>query len=184
MNLQFIALLFQRGYAHDFFSHESDAELSDQISIIVDCEGPILKSVVMRRIAKIWGLHKYDKKVEMRLSSLFPASLSANGAEDDFIWNEARIYTQTYHFRGACFYPSSKRRIQEVCLEELGNVALHVLRSFDEINAKELTRQICRIIGIRFSELALARVIRALRVDVIRNEIHINGDLINLSNVS
>jgi hypothetical protein len=169
------------GHARDFFSCEFDAKLSDQIAMIVDGEGPVLKSVVMRRLAKIWGLNKCDKKVEARLSSLFPDSLSADGAEDDFVWHEARICPKTYHFRGAGCYPSSRRKVQEVCLEELGNVALHVLKSGDGINAKELTRQVCRVIGTNFSETALARVNRALRIDFIRNEIYVDGEMIKLS---
>jgi len=172
------------GYARDFFVHEFDAQIRDQIAMIVDAEGPILKSVVMRRMARVWRLSRYDKKVEARLSGLFPDAITANGAEEDFVWHEARICPRTYHFRGACFYPSSRRKVQEVCLEELGNVALHVLKSGDEMNVKELTRQVCRVIGTSFSELALVRVNRALRIDFIRNEIHIYGDRIKLSEVS
>lgn len=169
------------GYARDFFLPEFDGELSDQLAIIVDGEGPVLKSVVMKRLAKTWGLGRFDKKVEARLSGLFPDSISANGAEKDFVWHEARIDPKTYHFRGACFYPSSRRKVQEVCLEELGNVALYVLKSVDELNVKELTRRVCRIIGTSTSDLALERINRALRIDFIRNEIHIDGDTLKLS---
>ena len=35
------------GYARDFFLPESDGELSDQLAIIVDGEGPVLKSIVL-----------------------------------------------------------------------------------------------------------------------------------------
>lgn len=169
------------GYAGDFFLPESDGELSDQLALIVDGEGPVLKSVVMKRLAKAWGLGRFDKKVEARLSSLFPDSTSANGAEEDFVWHEARIAPKTYHFRGACFYRSSRRKVQEVCLEELGNVALHVLQSVEELNVDELARRVCRIIGTSSSGLARERTNRALRIDFIRNEIHIDGDTIELS---
>jgi hypothetical protein len=169
------------GYARDFFLPESDDELSDQLAIIIDGEGPILKSVVMKRLAKAWGLGRFDQKVEARLSSLFSDSISANGAEEDFVWHEARIGPKTYHFRGSCFYPSSRRKVQEVCVEELGNVALYVLESVDELNVEELTRRVCRIIGTSFSDLAHERINRALRIDFIRNEIHIDNDMIKLS---
>jgi hypothetical protein len=169
------------GYARDFFLPESDGELSDQLAIIVDGEGPVLKSAVMKRLAKAWGLERFDQKVEARLSSLFPDSISANGAEEDFVWHEARIGPKTYHFRGSCFYPSSRRKVQEVCLEELGNVSLYVLESVEELNVEELTRRVCRIIGTSSSDLARERINRALRIDFIRNEIHIDGDTIKLS---
>jgi len=169
------------GYARDFFLPESDGELSDQLAIIVDGEGPVLKTVVMKRLAKAWGLGRFDQKVGARLSSLFPDSISANGAEEDFVWHEARIGPKTYHFRGACLYPSSKRKVQEVCLEELGNVALYVLESVEELNLEELTRRVCRIIGTNYSNLARERINQALRIDFIRNEIDIDGDTMKLS---
>jgi hypothetical protein len=146
------------GYARDFFLPESDGELSDQLAIIVDGEGPVLKSVAMKRLAKAWGLGRFDKKIETRLSSLFPDSISANGAEEYFVWHEARICPKTYHFRGACFFPSSRRKVHEVCLEELGNAALYVLERVKELNVEELTRRVCRIIGTRSSELARERI--------------------------
>lgn len=169
------------GFECDFFLPESDGELSDQLAIIVDNEGPVLKSVVMKRLAKAWGLGRFDKKVEARLISLFPDDISANGVEEHFVWHEARIGPKTYHFRGACFYPSSRRKVQEVCLEELGNVALYVLKSANELNVEELTRRVCRIIGTCFSDLALERINRALKIDFIRNEIHIDENTIKLS---
>ena len=169
------------GCASDFLLPESGSELSDQLAMIVDGEGPVLKSVVMKRLAKAWGLGKFDKKIEARLSSLFPESISANGAEEDFVWHEARICPKTYHFRGACFFPSSRRKVHEVCLEELGNVALYVLESVEKLNVEELARRVCRIIGTSSSDLARERINRALRIDFIRNEIHIDGDTIKLS---
>lgn len=169
------------GCARDFFLPESDSELSDQLAMIVDGEGPVLKSIVMKRLARAWRLRVFDKKVEARLSSLFPDSISANGAEEDFVWHEARICPKTYHFRGACFYPSSRRKAHEVCLEELGNVALHVLKSVDELNVEGLARRVCRIIGTSSSDLARERISRALRIDFIRNEIYIDGDTIKLT---
>jgi hypothetical protein len=169
------------GYACDFFLTEYDSELSDQLAMIVDGEGPVLKSIAMKRLAKAWGISKVDKKVEERLSSLFPNSISANGAEGDFVWHEARICPKTYHFRGACFDPSSRRKVQEVCLEELGNAALYVLESVEELNVEGLTRRVCRIIGTSSSDLARERINQALRIDFIRNEIRIDGDMIKLS---
>ena len=163
-------------YARDFFLPESDDELSKQLAIIIDGEGPILKSVVMRQLAKAWGLGRFDQKVKARLSSLFSDFISANGAEEDFVCG-----SKTYHFRGSCFYSSSRRKVQEVCVEELGNVALYVLESVDELNVEDLTRRVCRIIGTSFSDLARERINRALRIDFIRNEIHIDNDMIKLS---
>lgn len=169
------------GYTRDFFLPESDGDLSDQLAIIVDGEGPVLKSVVMERLAKAWGLGRFNQKFEARLSSLFPDSLARMVLKRISFGMRHLLAPRRITFGVHALYLSSRRKVQEVCLEELGNVALYVLEGAEELNVVELTRRVCQIIGTSSSDFRRERINRALRIDFIRDELHIDGDTIMLS---
>lgn len=168
------------GSAEKFYHASSDNKLREQIAMIVAEEGPILKSTLVRRVAKFWQLNRYNRNVEARINAIFPPWVTTAGAEESFVWCEPRISPASRHFRGANSFPSSKRKAEEVCLEELGNIAIYVLDDGIEMTMDELTRRICRVIGTRSSQAALERVNGALKIPRIRNAVESSGKLITV----
>jgi len=66
-----------------FYGPSSADAIRQQMLRIVECEGPILESVLMRRVAEEWGFGRAGAKIRTILKRFFPTRLakSMNGEE-------------------------------------------------------------------------------------------------------
>lgn len=165
------------GLPDAFYEHSSKHELRRQLLEVINTEGPVVDSVLFKRIARAWGLAKTGKRIEELLRNLVPGHInSTREGEACFYWPEDIHAAQWEGFRVAGQDDSSKRTIEEISLEEIGNLALFVLSEHGGTSAADLARTICRLLRIaRTTGNAEARVSEALRHGLV-------GDLVESDN--
>jgi hypothetical protein len=74
--------------------------------------------------------------------------------------------------------PESRRAIEEICLEELGNVALCLLSQEGNTSREGLAKAVCRLLGIsRTTTEAEDRIYRALVHGPAAKRIKIEGGI-------
>jgi hypothetical protein len=99
-----------------------------------------------------------------------------------FYWPETSQPAQWEDFRVADDLEESKRQLDELCAEELGNLAMFILSEHGGTSVGELARSICRLQRIaRTSADAEARITRALEVGRARELIRLNVGMVSLA---
>ncbi|TWI67730.1 AAA domain-containing protein [Pseudoduganella lurida] len=142
-----------------FHDSASADTLRHQLGRIVQEEGPVAQSVAFRRITRAWGLARSGARIEKHLAALLPVATTADG----FLW-PAHLDPATWTgHRLPGPEAESKRAIDEVPLEELGNLAVYVLGQLGSTTQSGVARAVCRLLGIaRTTAEAEARIGRAL----------------------
>lgn len=132
-----------------FYEFSSRPEIRRQLLEVLNAEGPIADAALFRRIARAWGLSRTGKRIEELLRSLIPSNLNTTRAGDIcFYWPEGIHPAQWDGFRVAGSEAASRRPVEEISLEELGNLAVFILTEHGSTSFEDLARSICRLQGV------------------------------------
>ena len=170
------------GSPDNFYDYESQRILAGQLAQVINTEGPIADVVLFRKVARAWGLARTGRRIEELLRSLLPAMV-VNTIEGGttFYWPEGSKPALWQEFRVADDADDSKRQLNEVCLEELANLAIFILSEHGATSVSELARTICRLQRIaRTSADAEARIVRALEAGRAKELVRMNEGSVNL----
>jgi very-short-patch-repair endonuclease len=148
-----------------FYEGRSNRELAENIRQVAQTEGPVLEAVLFRRIARAWGLERTGSKIVERLRMLVPRSIVSTHEDSRiFYWPEGSIPGSWHTYRIASpDDEASRRHVDEVCLEELAVLVIHVLEQAGASPRGGIARIVCRLIGMaRMPVDAEARVAEAV----------------------
>lgn len=150
-----------------FYERAAIPMLRAQLMNVIQAEGPIMQDLLLKRIARAWGLPRMTRRIEEHLVRLapFPARPGADGAAvfwpsdvDPATWEGFRVPAQD---------AQARRAIDEISLEELGNAALYVLSQQGGTATDSLARTVSRLFGVsRTMADAETRILQALSVGV------------------
>ena len=143
-----------------FYDHHSASILTAQILQVVEGEGPISDTLLFRKIARSWGLERTGSRIVERLKALIPASVyTTQEGSVIFYWPSSLSEPATPFFRIATEDANSRRHIDEVCLEEIGAIVLHVLNQTGSSPRMDTAKVVCRLVGMSAATaVAVARV--------------------------
>ena len=147
------------GAPDDFHERAALATLRAQLVNTIELEGPILRELLFRRVARAWGQPRMSRRIEELLTRLAPHAPDSAGVywpreAAPATWDGVRIPSTA---------AESRRAIDEISREELANAALHVLQQQGSTSVDSLARAVCRLFGIaRTTADAEARIVGAL----------------------
>ena len=172
-----------KGTPDTFYEHGSSASLQAHILAVVNTEGPVLDTVLFKRIARAWGLERTGPRIVERLRKLIPSSVSRTVEGDKtFYWPSASQPAQMLRFRVANADEPSRRHISEVCLEEVGALMRHVLEQAGGSSRQELARTSCRMLGMnRMPADAEARALAAIDLLVSSGMAKADGEVVRVA---
>lgn len=137
------------GDSEAFYEHRASQHLTSALVKVIETEGPISDAVLFRKLARAWGLQRTGSGIVERLKSLVPTSVErTNEGSVVFYWPSAVHPVALNFFRIADASANSKRHIDDVCLEEIGGLVLHVLCQTGSAPAGDVARTVCRLIGM------------------------------------
>ncbi|MES2259746.1 MAG: DUF3320 domain-containing protein [Pseudomonadota bacterium] len=149
--------------AGQLYEAASVPTLRAQLLAIVNAEGPVADAVVFKRMSRAWGLSRSGRRVEELLGVLLPAQIARTVDGATFYWPEGADPGTWDSFRVAGDDAESRRPIEEICIEEIGNIALFILSQHGGTSREDLARSVCRLLGItRTTAEAEERIARAL----------------------
>ena len=120
--------ILPKGVPEDFHGSKASSILREHIVAVVNIEGPVLDSVLFKRVARAWGLERTGPRIVERLRGLAPSSIIKTvDGERTFYWPAESQPFQWSEFRVAGHDEQSRRHIDEVALEEIGALMRHVL---------------------------------------------------------
>lgn len=149
-----------------FYEHRSTRELNAHLDAVVAAEGPVLEAVLFRRVARAWGLERTGSRITERLRQLAGSKFKTTVDGDrTFYWPVGSEPSRCRSFRVAGEQDTSRRHIDEVALEEVGALMLHILDQSGSTSEAELGRTACRLLGMyRVPADAEARASRAVEL--------------------
>jgi very-short-patch-repair endonuclease len=147
-----------------FYERGSMPTLASQLLKVIETEGPVSQAVVYKRVTRAWGLSRVGNRIEAHLSALVPRLITRttdNGVA--FYWPEHANPSTWEGIRVPGSDPETRRGIDEISLEELGNAAVYVLSQQGGTSQDGLAKAVCRLLGVaRTTSEAGARISRAL----------------------
>jgi hypothetical protein len=148
-----------------FYEFRTGQLLTEQMAQVIDGEGPVSEALLFRKVARAWGLERTGSRIVERLKALAPASASKSYEDSrTFYWPKSVPHTSFSHFRIADNTASSKRHIDEVCLEEISAIVLQVLQQAGSAPHQDVARSVCHLVGMSTATApAVARVVLAIR---------------------
>jgi Protein of unknown function (DUF3320) len=156
--------------------------LKEQLTQVIDQEGPLSEAVLFRKIARAWGLERTGSRIVERLKILMPTTvLKTKDGLNIFYWPQGARPESFSLFRIADDAVTSKRHIDEVCTEEVSALVLHVLRQAGGTTRQDIARTVCRLVGMSAAtSAAIFRVTQA--VDRLKAGSHVveTGDPLRL----
>jgi len=154
----------EKGDSDHFFGSHSKLTLAAQLVRTIETEGPVSQAMVFKRVARAWGLSRVGNRIVTHLSTLVPGLVvrtMENGTI--FYWPRQANPEIWEGFRVPGQDPETRRGIDEICLEELGNAAVYVLTQQGGMSQDGLARSVCRLLGVaRTTDAAVTRISRAL----------------------
>ena len=117
--------------ADAFFDSAYDSVLRTMISHVVEVEGPVLDTVLARRIARAHGWQRTGSQIQQRVEKL--ALKAHRTTEEDvgtFYWSAAVPPDSTMVFRKAT--EEASRSVDEVCMAELLAFAMEIIATGEQ----------------------------------------------------
>ena len=147
-----------------FHDASVSAQLVENLAHVIEAEGPLTESALFRKVARAWGIERIGAKVSERLRTLAPERFERTIEEEAIFYWPAGADTGAWEqFRIAGDSDASRRHVDEVCLEELGALAHHVLLQAGASSRQAAARSVCLLLGMgRVPEEAEARVNEAM----------------------
>lgn len=166
------------GVPDAFYEPYSTGSLHDNIAHVVNLEGPILDSVLYKRVARAWGLERTGSRIVERLKGLAqPKFTKTVEGDKTFFWPTNVDPAGWREFRVSGDDQGSRRHIDEVALEEVGAVMEHILDHAGGTSRQELARITCKMLGMnRVAADAEARAMQAIAQLAERGRVEVDGD--------
>lgn len=147
-----------------FYESRSMSTLAGQLLKVIATEGPVSQAIVFKRVTRAWGLSRVGSRIEAHLSALVPSQITRttdNGVT--FYWPEHANPATWEGIRVPGADVETRRGIDEIGLEELGNAAVYLLSQQGATSQDGLAKAVCRLLGVtRTTTEAGTRISRAL----------------------
>lgn len=165
-----------------FYEPSSNSKLQNHISQVVNLEGPILEGTLYKRVARAWGLERTGSRIVDRLRSLARQRFVTTVEGDKtFLWPVDANPAEWMDFRVSNGDESSRRHIDDVALEEIGAVMLHILDQAGGTSRQELARTTCKMLGMsRVLADAEARALLAIAQLAERGRVIVDGEQVRV----
>ena len=160
----YVPACIDSGAPDSFYEYRVSLQLTEQLSQVIEAEGPVSEAVLFRKVARAWGMERTGSRIIERLKSLVPKSVKqTHEGTATFYWPSTVEAGSRSHFRMANETAPSKRHIDDVCIEEISALVLHVLHQAGGSPRQDVARSVCRLIGMaRATADAEARAVKAI----------------------
>ncbi|MDB5869829.1 MAG: hypothetical protein JWP96_2161, partial [Polaromonas sp.] len=148
-----------------FHEAAASASLVEQLTLVIETEGPLTDANLFRKVARAWGLERTNARVAERLRTLVPDRMIRTiETEAIFYWPAGADIASWERVRIAeAGDELTRRRIDDVCLEEISVLAHHVLGHAGASSREDIAHSVCRLLGMtRIPVDAQARTDEAL----------------------
>ena len=133
-----------------FYLPAADAMLRAAILEVIEVEGPVAATLLVRRIREAWGFQRSGTRIRSRILDLVPRSIrSTRDGDEIFYWPQTCAPSTWTGFRLPGPHAQQQRPLALICPEELGNLVLHVVGRHAGVSEAQVVRDACRLLGMQ-----------------------------------
>ncbi len=125
---------------------ENRSVVLNQMKEIISVEAPISKNLLFKKMLKLWNTSRAGSKLNNHLSEILQSvpSIVVTTSHQEFIWNEAQSPNSFLNYRDNSI---EKRSIEDISAEEIGIVALDILKNNLSMDKSDLIRLCSKAFG-------------------------------------
>lgn len=156
-----------------------------QIQQVVNGEGPISRSLLVKRVLQSWGITRTTSRVERHLDEIMrELELQTTTYEETvFYWPQELDPKQYEHFRVA-EDEQDRRSAEDLPPEEVANALKELLFNQGSLPVEDMTRETVKLLGYSRSGSALERAVQAgLQVAINRGRAELENGRISYRRV-
>jgi len=133
----------------EFYEPTSVLKIKAQILRIIEEEGPIVESLLVKRVAEQWQFSRAASRIRKILSNCYPLNLAKTTKGDDLVFWPKDLSPDEYtNYRVPSEQQQSQRSITEIPSKELQNAAMDILEMYISFPREGLQREIAKKFGI------------------------------------
>lgn len=125
---------------------ENRVLILNQMTELINTEAPISKSLLFRKILKLWNTTRAGSKLNNYLTEIadsIPAITKTN-SHQEFYWSEKINHENLQHYRDNSI---EKRVMEDIAPEEINLVIMEIMKHNLSVNREDLVRQTSRSFG-------------------------------------
>lgn len=169
-----------QGTPDSFIEYENIGRVISAMRQVIAAEAPISCNALIKKVMSAWGISRKSKAVLSVIGkalSMIPHRLTE---QDSIIWREDQTPDEYNIFRTGV--GENKRRIEDVCLEEISAAIMYVLNAQISLPRNDLILAVARLFGYARVSAVEERVSSGIEFAGQRGLLTVNGD--NISVVS
>jgi len=146
----------------------------EHLYAVVAQEGPVHHMVAARRVAKAWGFTRITTRFHEVIRHCQYSGTPLLVRKGEFLWPADKGADWRGYQRYDASVAESRRRLDEISLEELANAAQHIVQRFGRSPRTELMKATIKVFGITaLTATATGRMQEALRLLAARGEVEL-----------
>ncbi|GAB3347011.1 DUF3320 domain-containing protein [Arachidicoccus ginsenosidivorans] len=131
----------------DFLAYNSTTVLMEQIKAVIDCEAPVMQSLLCRRVLAAWGIKKMGVRIQARLNQVLDdMDLEASQDQDGntCFWKKETIPGKYSDFRIPAG-EAGRRSAEDLPPFEVANAVHEILRTQISMPEDDLVRETAKL---------------------------------------
>ena len=153
-------------YPEEFTSGNWDSLISKQINDVIDCEAPISRDQLCRRVLSMWNISRIGSRIDTHFSLIFKQiDLEITGkGKEQFFWKENQSPSEYMSYRVGYSVAS------DISPEEVSVAVKEILENQVSLLREDLIREVARIFGYtRLGSIVVASIQRGIDKALERN---------------
>ncbi len=158
------------GDADAFHAPRATSRIIETIRAVVEHEGPIVRDLMIRRVAALWGVDRVTTRVEARIAEILAAAGSVVRVDPDghTLWPTAASPDTYTSFRRHGDAADARRDAEHIPTREIANAAASVLRTHIAMSEDDLVRHTVLTLGFARPTDRIAAEMRRGIADLVR----------------
>lgn len=132
-----------------FYEPEAGFAIKRQLERIITAEGPIIEGLLLKRAADEWDFSRIGPRIREIFAKHLPEALAKTRQQGQAVYWPRELSPDDYQI---CRVPTeqeeSRRKIDEIPLEEIQNAALGILERYISYPKEDLLREVAKKFGI------------------------------------
>ena len=149
------------GQPDDFTDESNIGKVISAIRKVIEAEAPVSRNALIKKVLSAWGITRKSKLILSVIDRAFTVIEHKTTDNGSFIWRIDQTPEEYCDFRSGS--GDSKRKIEDICLEEICAAVIYVLKAQVSLPQSDLILAVARIFGYSRVSAVEERVMMAAR---------------------
>jgi hypothetical protein len=158
------------GDAESFHKQRATMKIAETIRMVVEHEEPIVRGLMVRRVAALWGVERVTTRVEARIAEVLAVAgrVVQVDADGQTLWASGASPDAFTSFRRHGADEDARRDAEDIPTREIANAAASVLKMHVAMGEEDLVRHTAQVMGFARPTERIAAEMRRGIVELVK----------------